>query len=65
MNQLVNIGTMHSLGMENWNLKLVFEDFTAKEAKWQPPRSQNVPIDGYDPLLIENKKISEYNFDKI
>ena len=23
-NQLVDIGTMHSLGMDNWNLKLIY-----------------------------------------
>ena len=31
------IGTMHSLGMDNWNVKLVFVNFTIKEAKWDPP----------------------------
>ena len=30
---------MHSLGMDNWNLKLVFANFTVKEAKWEPPKS--------------------------
>ena len=39
LNQLVDIGTMHSLGMDNWNLKLVFANFTIKEAKWEPPKS--------------------------
>ena len=31
--------TMHSLGMDNWNLKLVFANFTIKKAKWEPPKS--------------------------
>ena len=65
LNQLVDIGTMNSLGMENRNLKLGFANFTIKEAKWELPRSQDVPRDGHDPLLTENRKISEYNFDKI
>ena len=39
LNQLVDIGTMHSLGMDNWNVKLVFANFTIKEAKWDPPKS--------------------------
>ena len=53
LNQLVDIGTMHSLGMDNWNLKLVQANFTIKEAKWEPPKSSDVPRDGHDPLLIE------------
>ena len=53
LNQLVDTGTMHSLGMENWNLKLVFANFTIKEAKWEPQKSRDVPRDGHGPLLIE------------
>ena len=31
---------MYSLGMDNWNLKLVFvNSVTIKEAKWEPPKS--------------------------
>ena len=53
LNQLVDIGTMYSLGMENWDLKLVLANFTIKEAKWEPPKSRDVSRDGHDPLLTE------------
>ena len=47
----------HNLEMENRNLKLIFANFTISGAKWELPRSQDVRRDGYDPVLIKNRKI--------
>ena len=33
--------------------------------KWELPRSQDVQSDRYNPVLIKNGNIVEYNYDKL